>query len=200
MEIRLKEPQRHRAFLVDPAEGRDQFLQSLIEDRGFIVVSRYPSLERLLDEEDKPEAGLVIIYAETIEEGLCEGLRALRACDPRPVLLISQQDDPEAIARTIDAGASAFLPIGISTDRFRSAAHSAMAVHSRIADARQEAERLKQQLEERKAVERAKGILMEQRGISERDAFREIQLSSMRRNIPMPEVARSIIEAKELLG
>jgi response regulator NasT len=200
MEIRLKEPQRYRALLVDPVAGREQFIESLMEDRGFVVVGKFESLRQLAEQDDRPEANLVIVYTEAIDDGLCDGLSELRAAEPTPVLLISEQDDPAAIARAIGAGADTFMPIGVAADRFRSAAYSAMATFSQIASAREEASSARRELDDRKVIERAKGILMDQRGISESEAFREIQQSSMHRNLPMPHVARSIIEAKELLG
>lgn len=200
MEIRLKEPQRYRALLVDPVEGREQFIESLMEDRGFVIVGKFENLQHLAERDDRPEANLVIVYAETIDERLCEGLRALRSVGPTPVLVISEQDRPDAITRAIGAGADSIMPVGVAADRFSLAAYSAMATFGQIASAREEARTARRELDDRKVIERAKGILMEQRGISESEAFREIQQSSMHRNIPMPHVARSIIEAKELLG
>ena len=200
MEVRLKEPQRYRAVLVDPVEGREQFIESLMEDRGFVIVDKCESLQRLTKRNEGPEADLVIVYAQAIDARLCEGLRELRAERPAPVLLVCEQDEPAAIAQAIDAGADTFMPIGVAADRFRSAAYSAMATYGQILTAREEARSLRKELDDRKTIERAKGILMEQRGISEKEAFREIQQTSMQRNMPMPRVARSIIEAKELLG
>jgi response regulator NasT len=75
-----------------------------------------------------------------------------------------------------------------------------MATFARIQAAEDQASDLRRELEHRKLIERAKGILMTQRQITEQDAFREIQHRSMERNVPMPDVARSIIAAKELLG
>ncbi len=200
MEIRLKEPQRFRALLVDPVEGREQFIESLMEDRGFVIIAKFESLQQLMERNDRPETNLVIVYADNIDVRLCEGLRTLRSICPAPVLLISERDDPTGIAQAIDAGADTFLPVGIAADRFRSAAYSAMATFNQIAAAMETARAARRELDDRKVIERAKGILMEQRGISEREAFREIQQSSMHRNTPMPQVARLIIEAKELLG
>jgi AmiR/NasT family two-component response regulator len=174
MDVRLKEPRRYRALLVDAELGRQQFLRSLLEDRGFMVVGSYPSVGELLEIEDAPRADLVILYAGILHA--LDDVRTTRAANALP------------------------MPIGVTTDRFRSAAHSAMASSERMRGLAATAEDLRRELEQRKLVERAKGILMAQRQISEPEAFREIQQVSMQRNIPMPEIARSIIEAKELLG
>ena len=155
MEIRLKEPQRYRALLVDPVEGREQFIESLMEDRGFVVVGKFASLPDLMGQDEKPEANLVIVYAEKIDEALCEGLGALRLDAPAPVLLICEQDDPAAIGRAIGAGADSYMPIGVAADRFRSAAYSAMATYGQIALAHEDARSARRELDDRKVIERA---------------------------------------------
>jgi response regulator NasT len=200
MDVRLKEPQRFRALLVDADQGRHRFLRSLLEDRGFVVVNSVSQVGELASLAEAAAADLLILYVESLEPDACEQIRAARTVRPQPVLLISENDTPAAVAMAIEAGADAILPIGVTADRFRCAAHSAMATFARVQAAEGEAANLRRELEHRKLIERAKGILMTQRRISEQDAFREIQQKSMERNVPMPEVARSIISAKELLG
>jgi two-component system, response regulator / RNA-binding antiterminator len=200
MDVRLKEPQRFRVLLIDPDQGRHRFLQSLLEDRGFIVVHCYANADEMPTGADAVAADLVIFYSTALESATCEQIRQARALQPRPILLISERDNPADVAQAIAAGADSILPIGVAADRFGCAAHSAMATFARIQAAEDQANDLRRELEHRKLIERAKGILMTQRQITEQDAFREIQHRSMERNIPMPDVARSIIAAKELLG
>jgi response regulator NasT len=200
MDVRLKEPQRFRVLLIDPDQGRHRFLQSLLEDRGFVVVDCYASVSELSADAEAAAADLLIIYAATLEPDACDQIRQARALQPRPILLISERDVPADVGEAIAAGADSILPIGVTADRFGCAAHSAMAAFARLRTVEEQVKDLKRELEHRKLIERAKGILMTQRQISEQDAFREIQQRSMDRNVPMPDVARSIIAAKELLG
>ena len=200
MDVRLKEPQRFRVLLIDPDQGRHRFLQSLLEDRGFVVVDYYASVSELAADAEAGAADLLIIYAATLEAAACDQIRQARALHPRPILLISERDTPADVGRAIAAGADSILPIGVTADRFGCAAHSAMAAFARVQAIEEQVADLQRELEHRKLIERAKGILMTQRQISEQDAFREIQQRSMDRNVPMPDVARSIIAAKELLG
>jgi response regulator NasT len=199
MDVRLKEPQRFRALLVDADQERHRFLRSLLEDRGFLVVASFANVEAMRAS-PQGAADLLILYAATLDHATCEQIRAARQSRSLPILLVSEGDAPGDVAVAIEAGADSILPIGITADRFRCAAHSAMATFARMQDADEQIGALQRELEHRKLIERAKGILMTQRHISEQDAFREIQQRSMERNIPMPDVARSIIAAKELLG
>jgi two-component system, response regulator / RNA-binding antiterminator len=200
MDVRLKETQRFRALLVDADQGRHRFLRSMLEDRGFLVVESYSSIGELEASTKVPAAELLILYADTIESQTCEEIRRARADRSQAIMLISECNTPGDVALAIEAGADSILPIGVTTDRFRCAAHGALASFARLQAVDRQVDDLRRELESRKLIERAKGILMTQRRITEQDAFRELQQTSMERNIPMPDVARSIIAAKELLG
>jgi response regulator NasT len=200
MDFRLKEPQRFRASLVDRDRERHRFLRSLLDDRGFVVVDAFATVRDMLGAEHAAATDLLILYAEKLAPETCDEVRAARAARPQPILLICEGDTPADISAAIAAGADSILPIGVGADRFRCAAHGAMATFARAQIANEQIDQLQRELEHRKLIERAKGILMSQRSITEQDAFRELQQRSMTRNIPMPEVARSIIAAKELLG
>ncbi|MEZ5784953.1 MAG: ANTAR domain-containing protein [Xanthobacteraceae bacterium] len=199
MDVRLKEPQRFRALLVDADQERHRFLRSLLEDRGFLVIATCATVGEI-STSPQAAADLLILYGATLDLSTVEQIRTARRTSNLPIMLISEGDAPGDTAVAIEAGADSILPIGVATDRFRCAAHSAMAMFERGQLASQQIGALRRELEHRKLIERAKGILMSQRRISEHDAFREIQQRSMERNIPMPDIARSIIAAKELLG
>jgi response regulator NasT len=200
MDLRLKEPQRFRASLVDRDRERHRFLRSLLDDRGFVVVDAFADVQEMLSADHAGATDLLILYTEKLAPETCEEIRAARAARPQPILLICEGDTPADVSAAIAAGADSILPIGVGADRFRCAAHGAMATFARAEVANTQIDKLQRELEHRKLIERAKGILMTQRSITEQDAFRELQRRSMTRNIPMPEVARSIIAAKELLG
>lgn len=198
--IHLKEPQRHRAILIDAITNRDQFLESMLSDRGIVVISKYGSLQEFETQAAPPECDLIILYTAQIDAALCEAVGNFKQKLRCPFLLITETDDAETVSEAVTAGADQVLSIGVSVDRFGCAALMAMAQFEKTEHYRNEAEKAVRALEDRKLIERAKGIIMEQRHVSEKEAFREIQNQSMKRNTPMPDMARSIIEAKELLG
>lgn len=200
MEIRLKEPQRYRALLVDSREGRDQFLECLLADRGIVSVGTFMSLGELNGLRTLPVADLLIIYMAQFDMRACQDLGLLAGRFKAPVMVMIESDSAQSIEALIHAGAHSVVSIGTSSDRLRVAVSSALSTHEKLAQLQKRAERAESALAERKLVERAKGILMQQRGISEHDALRQLQRTSMERNQPLPEVSRTIIAAKELLG
>ncbi len=200
MDLRLKEPERHRAVLIDAFAGRERFLETLLSDRGILIVARFSALAELIAQREPQSCDVIIAYLDTIDETACQAIRAATDKFPRALLVITETGDETQIANAALAGADSVLPIGAGIDRLKCAAAVAMASFERTGALRKAASEAEQRLEERKLVERAKGILMTQRGIAETDAFRELQATSMRQNRRLPDVARRIIEAKELLG
>ncbi|MEO1205244.1 MAG: ANTAR domain-containing protein [Pseudomonadota bacterium] len=200
MQIRLKEPRRHRAVLIDMRPGTDPFLECMFGDRGIMLVGTYGSLKETLLVRSLPECDLMIVYLNDLTEVACRLLSELTERFDKPLMLLTENDEPERVNAAIVAGADSVLCVGASSDRLRNSAITALAMHERIGSYKVRASDAERALSERKLIERAKGILMQQRGISEPDALRELQRSSMQRNEPLHEVSKTIIAAKELLG
>jgi response regulator NasT len=200
MDLRLKEPERHKAVLVDAVAGRERFLEAMFMDRGILIVERYERLGEIITLHSLPACDLIIAYLDILDEAACRAIRAASEKFGRALLVITEAADVLQIANAVLAGADSVLPIGAAADRLKCAATIAIAAFERTGALRRAVEDAEEKLADRKLIERAKGILMTQRGIAETEAFRELQTVSMRQNRKLPDVARRIIEAKELLG
>jgi two-component system, response regulator PdtaR len=121
-----------------------------------------------------------------------EGLR-------RPVVAITGVRDPGLIDRSIASGVSAYLTKPIDDIQLDAAIRLAAARHAEFLALEGEVDRAHQALEDRKLVERAKGLLMSALGLSEHDAFRRLQRTARERNLKLVQVAAQIIEQQSLL-
>ncbi|MEO1282397.1 MAG: ANTAR domain-containing protein [Pseudomonadota bacterium] len=180
--------------------GTDPFLECMFGDRGIVLVATYGSLQEALSVRSLPENDLMIVYLTDLSDDACRLLGELTDRFDKPLMLLTESDEPDRLSAAVLAGADSVLCVGASSDRLRNSAIAALATHERIGAYRARAADAERALVERKLIERAKGILMQQRGISEPDALRELQRSSMQRNEPLYEVSKTIIAAKELLG
>ena len=117
----------------------------------------------------------------------------------RPVVVITGVEDEELIERAIATGVSAYLTKPIDTVALQAAIGLAAARHDEFEQLEAEVERAQQALEDRKIVERAKGLLMSALGLSEQDAFRRLQLTARERNLRLADVAARIVEQQALL-
>jgi AmiR/NasT family two-component response regulator len=117
----------------------------------------------------------------------------------RPVVVVTGVDDPGLIGRSIISGVSAYLTKPIDTRELQAAIELAAARHAEFEALESEMNEAQQALEERKVVERAKGLLMSALQLSEQDAFRRLQLTARERNLRLAEVANRIVEQESLL-
>jgi two-component system, response regulator PdtaR len=130
---------------------------------------------------------------EAAERLAAEGLR-------RPVVVVTGVDDETLIERSIASGVSAYLTKPVDTRELQAAIGLAAARQAEFEQLEAEVDRAQQALEDRKLVERAKGLLMAALGLSEPDAFRRLQLTARERNLRLVEVAARIVEQQSLLA
>ena len=122
-----------------------------------------------------------------------EGLR-------RPVVIITGVEDDSLIERSIATGVSAYLTKPIETRELQAAIGLAAARHAEFQQLEADVERVQQALEDRKIVERAKGLLMSALDLSEPDAFKRLQQTARERNLRLADVAARIVEQQSLLA
>jgi AmiR/NasT family two-component response regulator len=143
------------------------------------------------------------LYLFDIEMPNVDGLEAAKqlAGDGlrRPVVVVTGVDDPTLIDRSIVSGVSAYLTKPVDTRELEAALALAAARHAEFQALEAEVDQARQALEDRKLVERAKGLLMSALNLSEQDAFRRLQLTARERNLRLAEVARRIVEQQSLL-
>jgi AmiR/NasT family two-component response regulator len=117
----------------------------------------------------------------------------------RPIVVITGVDDPTLIERSVVTGAGAFLTKPLDTRELEAAISLAAARHGELEALQGEVAQTRQALEERKVVERAKGLLMKALGLAEPDAFRRLQLAARERNMRLVDVAQAIVEQQDVL-
>jgi len=149
------------------------------------------------------KATLPDLYLFDIEmpylDGLAAAVQLAGEGFRRPVVIVTGVDDPSLVERSIASGVSAYLTKPIDTRELEAAIKLAAARHSEFEALEAEVSKAQQALEDRKLVERAKGLLMSALKLSEQDAFRRLQLTARERNLRLAEVARRIVEQQSLL-
>jgi two-component system, response regulator PdtaR len=143
------------------------------------------------------------LYLFDIEMPNIDGLEAAKQLADdglrRPVVVVTGVDDPTLIDRSIVSGVSAYLTKPVDTRELEAALALAAARHAEFQALEAEVDQARQALEDRKLVERAKGLLMSALNLSEQDAFRRLQLTARERNLRLAEVASRIVEQQSLL-
>jgi len=143
------------------------------------------------------------LYLFDIEMPELDGLEAAAELTARglgrPVVVITGVDDRGLIERSVATGAGAYLTKPVDTRELEAAISLAAARHAELEELQAEVVDTKQALEERKVIERAKGLLMKALALPEPDAFRRLQLAARERNLRLVDVARAIVEQQDIL-
>jgi two-component system, response regulator PdtaR len=149
------------------------------------------------------KANLPDLYLFDIEmpnlDGLAAAVQLAHEGFRRPVVIVTGFDDPSLVERSIASGVSAYLTKPIDTRELEAALKLAAARHAEFEALEAEVGKAQQALEDRKLVERAKGLLMSALQLSEQDAFRRLQKTARERNLRLAEVAQRIVEQQSLL-
>jgi two-component system, response regulator PdtaR len=143
------------------------------------------------------------LYLFDIEMPNLDGLQAAQQLAAeglrRPVVVVTGVEDASLVERSIANGVGAYLTKPIDTRELQAALALSAARHLEFEQLEAEVDRAQQALEDRKLVERAKGLLMSALDLSEQDAFRRLQITARERNLRLAEVAARIVEQQSLL-
>jgi response regulator NasT len=132
---------------------------------------------------------------DTLEEMLTVS-RALA----RPIAMFVDQSDEAMIGAAIDAGVSAYVVDGLRKERVKPVLELAVRRFNAFAKIQSELEEARSALSDRKIIDRAKSILMNQRSLSEQDAYALLRTAAMNQGKKIVEVAQALITASDLLG
>lgn len=194
-----KTGKRLRVLLVDDAVERRTSVERSLAEVGCEVVGFASSADNLLLRVEQTNPDVVIMDLESPSRDTLDSLRTVQSSAPRPIVMFTQDDDGETIARATRAGVSAYVVDGISQKRVRAIVDAAIERFVQFSDLSRELAKTRAQLSERKAVDQAKGILMKQRGMSEDEAYRALRKLAMSSNKRIGEIAESVVAAAQLL-
>lgn len=188
-----------RVMIVDSDPERSRNLRGALTLAGYHVVAELRESISLPDAVQGLKPHIVIVAADSPDRDTLEHISLTTRNAPRPVVMFTQDGGAETIRAAVKAGVSAYVVDGLSPERIRPILEVACArfeAHQALAERLAETER---QLAERKAVERAKGLLMQRRGLSEDEAYRELRRLAMQTGKRMGEVAETLLAAAHLL-
>jgi len=174
-------------------------IQGQLESMGYDVVAVVDDGHRAVDVCRRTLPDVVLMDIEM--PGL-DGLSAARqiARDPgTPVIILTAHGHPNLVDQAVQDGVVHYLLKPVTSPSLHAAIQVAVARANEIKALRENVNALELTLRERKLIERAKGILMTRRNLTEPEAFRFLQRQSQDRRMPMAKLAESIVQADELL-
>jgi response regulator NasT len=189
-----------RVLLVDDNAERAATVRAGLEADGCQVVDIARDPTDLVSRVRKAAADVIVCDIDNPSRDAIESMRALQRDEPRPVVMFVDQSDPDSIGAAMEAGIAAYVIEGLSPNRVRSVVDVAIARFRAHQALRSELAEARGALEERKVVERAKGILMRTRGLDEEAAYRALRTLAMEQGRRLIDIANGVIAVGSLLG
>jgi len=196
----MAESNKLKVLLVDENRGRSDLLTQAINEAGHDAISLSNTGSVLSEKVAELTPDVIIIDIESPDRDTLEQMRTISRDNPKPVVMFSDDNKPESIKEAIEAGVSAYVIDGLNDKRIKSLMDVAIARFREYQSLKDELSKVKNSLEERKVIDRAKGILMKHKQCSEEDAYQLLRKSAMQSNQRIIEVARSLIASVDLLS
>jgi len=187
--------ERLRILIADDEAIRLMTLRTQLRSLGFEVVGEATDGEEAVRLAQERELDLAILDIKMPGlDGVSAAQRILQH-RPIPIILLTAYSEVELVERALEAGVFAYLVKPVTEEDLLPAILLARKRFEEFRMLQEEVQDLREALEARKLIERAKGILMKRLGISEQEAFRRMQVQSQKENRKLVEIARAIITA-----
>lgn len=179
---------------------RTRVLRLALLEAGYNVVATLPGDAFLPERIAQIQPDMIVVDAESQGRDILEHVVIATRDERRPIVLFSAEEDTSHVRRAIAAGVSAYVVAGLPSESIKPVIEVALARFEHEEKLRAELADARTQLEERKVIDRAKGLLMTRQGLSEPEAYARLRKAAMDKGIKLSEVAQRLVDAADLLG
>ncbi len=190
----------YRILVIDDDASRALLIEAGLREAGHTTVTVITEMQHLLRRIVEVDPEVIVIDLGNPNRDVLDAMFQVSRTVRRPVAMFVDQSDRASIEAAIDAGVSAYVVNGLKPERVKSVLDTAISRFNALNRLRDELDRAKQALEDRKVIDKAKGILMKNRSLSEEDAYALLRSTAMKESRRVAEVARSLIMAMKLLA
>jgi len=190
---------RLRILIVDQNVMRASILEEGLREAGHDNVVVVRDMQNLLRRIVDADPDVIFIDLENPNRDVLEQMFQVSRSVHRPVAMFVDRSDAAMIEKAVEAGVGAYVVDGLRKERIKPILDMTISRFKAYHRLRDELDKTRQQLEDRKLIDRAKGILMKERGLSEEDAYTLLRKAAMSENLRLAQVAQSIVTAAKLL-
>lgn len=186
-------------LILDENRVRAAIIEAGLREAGHETVTVLSDMQGLMRQIVELSPDVIVIDLENPNRDRLEHLLQMSRMVDKPIAMFVDQSDSSMMEAAIEAGVSAYVVDGLRKERVKAIMDMAIARFNAYSRLRSELEGTRQALEDRKAVDRAKAILMKTRGMSEDEAHHLLRRTAMRENRRMGDVARALIGSASLI-
>ncbi|WP_420971568.1 ANTAR domain-containing response regulator [Bradyrhizobium sp. B120] len=188
-----------KIVIVDESPIRAAILEEGLREAGYTDVVHISEMQSLLARIYALDPDIIVIDLENPSRDVLEQMFQVSRAVRRPIAMFVDQSDAASIQASVEAGVSAYIVDGLKKERMKPILDLCVSRFNAFSKLQDELDRTKHALEERKVIDRAKGILMKVKGLTEEEAYVLMRSTAMREKKKIGEIAQSILTASELL-
>ncbi|MDB5500588.1 MAG: Two-component system response regulator [Tardiphaga sp.] len=188
-----------KIVIVDESPIRAAILEEGLREAGYVDVQHIREMHNLLARIYALDPDVIVIDLENPSRDVLEQMFQVSRAVRRPVAMFVDQSDSESARASVDAGVSSYIVDGLKKERIKPILDLCISRFNAFSKLQDELERTKSALEDRKIIDRAKGIVMKLKGLTEEEAYVLLRSTAMREKKKIGDIAQSIITAAELL-
>jgi response regulator NasT len=188
-----------KILLIDGDPIRREILKAGLLDAGFINVVRIETANGLLDQVYRIDPDVILIDLENPSRDVLEQMFQVSRIVRRPIAMFVDQSDHSTTEAAVEAGVSAYIVGGLHKERIKGILELCISRFNAVARLQDELAQAKDALAARKLIDRAKGILMQAKGLSEEQAYAALRKTAMNEKRKISEVAQAVVTASDLL-
>lgn len=189
-----------RVLLITDTAGQVPAVQAGLQLAGHDLIDTVAPDADFADLFERKSPQLVLLQTQSPSLDTFEQVQGAMGTRVLPLVVFAGEGSSQAIEHAVSAGAASYVVGEVQPERLPAILQVALARFEFIRSLRAELGLVRQQLNERKLVERAKGLLMKARRLDEEQAYHTLRRLAMERNRRLADVARSVIEMADLLG
>ena len=193
----VNDPQDEQAL--EQAE-RSRSLRIGLLESGFNLVATLPADVFLTERLAQLQADMVIVDAESDARDALEHVVMATRDERRPIVMFTNDSDTRPMNEAVAAGVTAYIVAGLAPERIHPILTVAMARFKHEQALLAELDNARGELQDRKLIDRAKGLLMQRQGLSEQEAYGKLRKAAMNKGVKLADIAQQMVEMAELLG
>jgi response regulator NasT len=187
-----------KLVIVDESSIRAAILEDGLREAGFTQVQRIAETHNLLARIYAIDPDVILIDLESPSRDMLEQMFQMSRAVKRPVAMFVDQSDRASIQAAVDAGVSAYIVGGLKKERITSILDLCISRFNAFHRLQTELDQAKDALDERKVIDRAKGVLMKAKKCSEEEAYALLRKTAMNENKKIVDIAQSVLTAAEM--
>jgi response regulator NasT len=187
-------------LIIDENRIRASIIEDGLREAGHARVAVIHDVNEVARTIEATMPDVIVIDLENPKRDTLEHFFSLSRAIQRPIAMFVDRSDGVMIEKAVEAGVSAYVVDGLKKERVKPILDMAISRFNAFSRLTRELEQARSELEDRKLIEQAKGILMRTRNLGEADAYTLLRSTAMNQNRRMVDIAQSLVTAAALLG